>query len=85
MTLEVETDRQRARAARHLLSGWEAHVDGERRPILRANLLFRGVEMSAGRAPHRVPFRPLSLDNLSAAATDLMSKDEDDDQETVIR
>ena len=29
--------------------GWEAWVDGERRPILRANLLFRGVEVGPGK------------------------------------
>ena len=38
------------------------------RPILRANLLFRGVEVGPG--SHRVEFRfrPLSIDNLVAAA-----------------
>ena len=55
-----------------IIPGWEVYVDGERRPILRANLLFRGVEVPPGR--HRVEFRfrPLSVDNLVAAATDLM-------------
>ncbi|QRM31155.1 YfhO family protein [Microvirga sp. VF16] len=56
--------------------GWEAWVDGERRPILRANLLFRGVEIGPGR--HRVEFhfRPMSLENLVAAASDLIESDE---------
>jgi Bacterial membrane protein YfhO len=56
--------------------GWEAWVDGERRPILRANLLFRGVEIGPGR--HRVEFhfRPMSLENLIAAASDLVKSDE---------
>ncbi len=60
-------------------------VDGQRRPILRANLLFRGVEVSPGRHRIEFKFRPLSIDNLSAAAADLMSKNEDDNQETVTR
>jgi hypothetical protein len=56
--------------------GWEAWVDGERRPILRANLLFRGVEIGPGR--HRVEFhfRPMSLENLVAAASDLVKTEE---------
>ncbi|MBQ0821614.1 YfhO family protein [Microvirga terrae] len=56
--------------------GWEAWVDGERRPILRANLLFRGVEIGPGR--HRVEFhfRPMSIENLVAAAADLVKSDE---------
>ncbi|EIM30577.1 YfhO family protein [Microvirga lotononidis] len=56
--------------------GWEAWVDGERRPILHANLLFRGVEIGPGR--HRVEFyfRPMSLENLVAAASDLVKSEE---------
>ena len=47
--------------------GWIAEIDGKRVPILRADVLFRGVEVPAGR--HRVVFRfaPFSLDNLSDA------------------
>jgi hypothetical protein len=47
--------------------GWVAEIDGVRAPILRADVLFRGVEVPAGR--HRVVFRfaPFSLDNLRAA------------------
>jgi uncharacterized membrane protein YfhO len=47
--------------------GWIAEIDGRRVPIMRADVLFRGVEVPAGR--HRVVFRyvPFSLDNLSNA------------------
>ncbi len=47
--------------------GWVAEIDGERAPILRADVLFRGLEVPAGR--HRVVFHfaPFSLENLSDA------------------
>jgi hypothetical protein len=47
--------------------GWIAEIDGKRVPIMRADVLFRAVEVPAGR--HRVVFRfvPFSLDNLSDA------------------
>jgi hypothetical protein len=63
--------------------GWEAWVDGERRPILLTNLLFRGVEIGPGR--HRVEFhfRPMSLENLVAAASDIV-KSEDEPIQTAI-
>jgi hypothetical protein len=62
--------------------GWEVKVDGESRPVLRANLLFRGVEITPGRHRVEFEFRPLSLDNLFAAASDLMT-DAPDGTETV--
>jgi hypothetical protein len=47
--------------------GWIAEVDGARVPILRADVLFRGVEVPAGR--HTIVFRfaPFTLDNLRDA------------------
>jgi hypothetical protein len=47
--------------------GWIAEVDGVRAPILRADVLFRGVEVPAGE--RRVVFRyaPFSLENLRDA------------------
>jgi hypothetical protein len=73
VALEVESDRDGVLVLHDLFyPGWEVRVDDVRRPLLRANLLFRGVEVPAGR--HRVTFefRPLSLDNLVAAAADLV-------------
>lgn len=49
--------------------GWIAEIDGARAPILRADVLFRGLEVPAGR--HHVMFRfaPFALDNLRDALT----------------
>jgi hypothetical protein len=47
--------------------GWIAEIDGVRAPILRADVLFRGLELPPGQ--HRVVFRfaPFGLDNLRDA------------------
>jgi hypothetical protein len=47
--------------------GWIAEIDGKEAPVLRADVLFRGVEVPAGE--HRVVFRyaPFSFENLSNA------------------
>jgi hypothetical protein len=52
--------------------GWFVEVDGEPARLLRANVLFRGVEVSEGR--HNVVFRftPFSLANLRDAAFGLL-------------
>ncbi|MBB4039983.1 hypothetical protein GGR34_001630 [Microvirga flocculans] len=78
VTLEVESGENAILVLHDIhYPGWEAWVDGERRPILRANLLFRSVEIGPGH--HRVEFhfRPMSLENLVTAASELV-KGEDE-------
>ena len=41
--------------------GWEARVDGERVPLLRADFLFRGIAVSAGSHRIELDYRPGSL------------------------
>ncbi len=48
--------------------GWEARVDGVAKPLLRADLLFRGVEVGPGRHEVTFAYRPFSAANLVAAA-----------------
>jgi hypothetical protein len=52
--------------------GWVAEVNGREMPIVRANLLFRAVEIPAGKNTVVFSFRPLSLANLSSAARGLL-------------
>lgn len=47
--------------------GWSVTVDGQVRPVLRANMLFRGVEVPAGRHTIVFEYEPLSFANLKAA------------------
>jgi hypothetical protein len=73
VTIEVETDRAGVLVLHDIFyPGWEVTVNGERRLVLRANLLFRGVEVEPGRHRVEFEFRPLSLDNLVAAASNLV-------------
>ena len=51
--------------------GWTATVDGRPTPLLRANLIFRGVEVPAGHHLVAFSFQPLSIRNLVAAAEGL--------------
>lgn len=85
VTVEVETDRDSVLVLHDIFyPGWQARVDGARRPILRTNLLFRGVEVPAGKHVVEFRFRPLSVDNLVAAASELLARD-DDAGETAVR
>jgi hypothetical protein len=68
--IEIETDSERGgMLALHDIyyPGWIAEIDGRAAPILRADVLFRGLELSPG--SHRVVFHfaPFSLDNLRDA------------------
>lgn len=47
--------------------GWVAEIDGRRSRILRADVLFRGVEVPPGRRTVVFRFAPLSFENLSRA------------------
>jgi hypothetical protein len=87
VTLEVESDRPGVVVLHDIhYPGWEVTVDGERKPVLRANLLFRGVEVGAGRHRIEFRFRPLSVDNLVAAASGLLLDEEvDTEAGTVVR
>jgi hypothetical protein len=80
--IHVETDRPGVVVLHDLeYPGWEAFVDGERRPILRTNLLFRGVEVPAGRHVVEFRFMPLSVRNLVAAASGLVDRAEEAGEE----
>ncbi len=57
--------------------GWEAFVDGNKQPVLRANILFRGVEVPAGHHKIAFSFRPLSFANLKAAALSILHRGEE--------
>jgi hypothetical protein len=66
--------------------GWTVSIDGESAKLLRANILFRGVEVPAGKHHVVFAFRPLSPNNLMAAAEQVFSghreSDETDDATT---
>lgn len=51
--------------------GWTAEVDGHSVPVLRANILFRGVALAPGHHVVTFRFEPLRLANLARAAINL--------------
>jgi hypothetical protein len=70
--IEVDTDRAGVVVLHDLYyPGWEVSVDGKIQPILRANLLFRGVEVPAGHHLVEFKFRPFSISNLVHALATL--------------
>jgi hypothetical protein len=78
VALDVESDRDGLLVLHDLYyPGWEALIDGLPAPIVKANILFRGVPTPRGR--HRVEFlfRPFSPRNLASAAGALIERDED--------
>ena len=56
--------------------GWEATIDGVPAPVIKANVLFRGVEVPSGKHEVVFTFRPFSAANLLAAAKGLRKHDE---------
>jgi hypothetical protein len=55
--------------------GWEVEVNGERKPLLRSDILFRGVEVPAGASRVVFTYRPLSLENLRSALDGVLGRD----------
>lgn len=69
VVLEVNTDRPGVVVLNDLwYPGWQVSVDGARAPLLRMNVLFRGVEVGPGHHVVSFDFRPFSWENLQAAA-----------------
>ncbi len=74
VSLTVEADRSGILVLHDVYyPGWTATVDGVETPVLRANMLFRGVEVPAGRHLVRFEFKPLSVANLMTAAAGLVA------------
>jgi hypothetical protein len=77
--IEADTDKPGVLVLHDLYyPGWVATVDDQPVPVLKANLLFRGVELPRGRHIVAFRFEPLSLANLLRAARDVVSKGSED-------
>jgi Bacterial membrane protein YfhO len=73
--LSVDTDKPGVVVLHDIFyPGWRVRVDGHEKPVLRANILFRGVEVPAGHHSVRFSFEPLSLANLAAAGSSLLQE-----------
>ena len=73
--IEVDTDRPGVLVLHDLFyPGWEARVDGVQGQLLRANVLFRGVEVPSGHHIVEFSYQPLSLANLASAARGLVRR-----------
>lgn len=78
VTLDVVSDKPGVVVLHDLFyPGWRVRVDGVGKPVLRANLLFRGVEVPAGRHRVEFTFEPLRLANLAHAVSRLLHRDEE--------
>lgn len=79
VVIEVDCDRPGVLVLHDLYyPGWRAAVDGADKPVLRANILFRGVEVAAGHHVVEFTFEPLSPANLKRAAQDLLTRQGDE-------
>jgi hypothetical protein len=76
ITIDVSTEKPGIVVLHDLYyPGWEVRIDEIPAPVLRANLLFRGVEVPAGHHKVEFAFRPLSLANLGSAASNLLNRE----------
>ncbi len=75
VTIDVDADQAGIVVLHDLFyPGWQVKVDGKQQPVLHANILFRGVEVPAGRHRVEFEFHPLSFANLSAAVSTVLNR-----------
>jgi len=79
VTIDVMTNKEGVVVLHDLYyPGWEVRVDGVQKPLLKANILFRGVEVTPGHHVVEYSFHPLSLTNLGAALSGLLHRYRDE-------